>query len=92
MFGCSGVRVFGCSGVRVKKKISEANKGKTRADGAGIPAQQIEVVDLQEKTTTTYYSIREAVRALNIHKSVIDKYFSRNQEKPYKGRYTFKKI
>jgi group I intron endonuclease len=75
-----------------RKKISEANKGKTRADGAGMPAQQIEVVDLQEKTITTYDSIREAVRALNIHKSVIDKYFSRNQEKPYKGRYTFKKI
>jgi hypothetical protein len=55
-------------------------------------SSKIEVFDSQEKTTTAYNSINEAARALNIRKSVIDMYFSRNQQKPYKGRYTFKKM
>jgi hypothetical protein len=54
-------------------------------------SQVIEVFDLEEKTTTTYNSIGEAARALNIYQSVIVKYFARNQQKPYKGRYTFSK-
>jgi len=36
---------------------------------------------------TSYDSKSAAARALNIHKSVIDNYFSRNQQKPYKGQY-----
>jgi hypothetical protein len=43
-------------------------------------------------TTTPYNSIREAARALNISKSVIDMYFFRNQVKAYKGRFIFKKV
>jgi dihydroorotate dehydrogenase len=35
-------------------------------EGAGRPSQKIEVVDLQEKTTTYYNSINEAARALNL--------------------------
>jgi hypothetical protein len=67
--------------------------GKPRPAGAGKPSQKIEVFDLQEKTTTSYNSINEAVRALNFpsHKTISD-YILRNQQKPYKGRYTFKKV
>ena len=82
-----------------RTKISDAKKGRNLSDetrkkisDAQPTSQQIEVTDLQEKTTTTYNSIREAARALNINKSVIDTYFIRNQQKPYKGQYTFKKL
>ena len=66
---------------------------KPRAEGAGKPSQAIEVTDNKNNQTTTYESICEAARALNIpsHKS-ISKYFSNNQQKPYKGQYIFKKI
>jgi len=53
---------------------------------------KIEVFDLQENTTTYYNSMDEAGRALNIRHSIISLYFARNQQKPYKGRYVFKKI
>ena len=55
------------------------------------PSQQIEVFDIKNNTTTSYDSIYEAARALNINKSVIDMYFIRNQQKPYKGLYNFNK-
>jgi hypothetical protein len=86
-----------------KKIMSEAKKGltgennprfgKPRPEGAGRAPQQIEVTDLQEKTKTNYNSLREAARALNLpsYKS-ISMYFKQNQQKPYKGRYTFNKI
>jgi len=88
-----------------KKKRSDDTR-KNMSD-APSTSQEIEVFDLRsvfflftseqnkkpaEKTTTSYNSINETARALNIHKSVIDKYFSRNQTKPYKGKYTFNKI
>jgi group I intron endonuclease len=80
-----------------KKKISDAlvgnanKKGKPKSEGAGRPSQAIEVVDIKNNITTSYDSIREAARTLNIRKSVISEYFSRNQQKPYKGIYTFNK-
>jgi len=84
-----------------KQILSEANKGKKnpmynkpKPEGAGKPSQAIEVTDMaspKNYTTTSYNSIREAARALNIHKSVIDNYFKNNKQKPYKGRYTFKR-
>ena len=86
-----------------KKKISDAAKkidhsgrfkpGQQKPEGSGSPSQAIEVTDIQNNITTSYNSIKEAARALNIpsHKS-ISNYFSRNQQKPYKGQYTFKKI
>jgi len=75
-----------------KTIISEAKKGKPKPVGSGKPSQQIEVTDIKNNTTTCYDSIREAARALNIpsHKS-ISKYFINNQQKPYKGQYTFTK-
>jgi len=75
-----------------RKKISEANKGKTRAVGAGSPSQAIEVFDKNTNETITYESISAAARALNINQARIVMYFSRNQQKPYKGRYIFKKL
>jgi group I intron endonuclease len=82
-----------------KKKISDANKGEKnpmfnqpKPEGSGSPSQQIEVTDNKNNQTTTYDSINEAARALNIHPARIVMYFSRNQKKPYKGQYTLKKI
>ena len=82
-----------------KTIMSDAKKGennpmynKPRAEGAGKPSLPIEVTDSKNNITTYYDSISEAARALNIHKSVIDNYFSRNQKKPYKGQYIFNKI
>jgi hypothetical protein len=66
--------------------------GKCRAEGAGRPSQAIEVLDLNTNQTTTYESIREAARALNINRSIISIYFANNQQKPYKGIYAFKKL
>jgi len=88
-----------------KTKISDALKGKnhpnygktlpnepkTKLSDAQPTSQAIEVTDIKNYTTTSYNSIREAARALNIHKSVIDNYFKNNKQKPYKGRYTFKR-
>jgi len=73
-----------------EKKCSDDTRKKMSA--AQSTSQAIEVTDLQEKTMTSYNSINEAARVLNIPKSVIDKYFSRNQTKPYKDKYTFNKI
>ena len=72
--------------------MSEANKGKPRPEGTGKPSQQIEVTDIKNNITTTYISMSEASKALNINETVIGKYFSRNQKKPYKGQYTFNKL
>jgi len=66
--------------------------GKPRPEGAGMPSQAIEVIDNKNNQTTTYDSIREAARALNINHTRIVKYFANNQTKPYKGRYTLQKL
>jgi len=66
--------------------------GQERLEGAGRPYKQIEVFDNKNNTITSYDSMSEAARALNINKSVINLYFTRNQQKPYKGQYTFKKL
>jgi group I intron endonuclease len=79
-----------------RKKISDAIKGENhpmygqpRHEGAGKPSQQISVTDSELNITTNYNSISEAACALNISHSIIVRYFARNQQKPYKGRYTF---
>jgi len=75
-----------------KTKISDAKKGQARPVGSGSPSQAIEVTDIKKNISTCYDSIREAARALNIRSSSIDMYFKNNQQKPYKGQYTFKKL
>jgi len=84
---------------RFKTGNQPANKGtnlsektRPRAEGAGKPSQQIEVTDITNNSTTTYDSIRETARALNIKHTRIVMYFSRNQTKPYKGQYIFNKL
>ena len=84
---------------KTKTIMSEANKGKNhpnygkpRYKGSGIPSQVIEVSDIKNNTTTSYDSICEAARALNISHTRIVMYFVRNQKKPYKNQYTFKKL
>ena len=66
--------------------------GKARPAGAGSPSQQIEVTDLEEKTTTTFGSIGEAARALNIRQSSISLYISSKRTSLFNKRYLFKKI
>jgi hypothetical protein len=66
--------------------------GKPRAEGSGRPPQQISVIDNQTNQTTTYDSMWEAARALNIECSIITNYLKNNQRKPYKKRYIFKKM
>ena len=73
-----------------KKGEKNPNYDKPRTEG--WPSQQIEVTDIKNDTTITYDSMGEAARALNINISQISKYFSRNQKKPYKGQYTFRKV
>jgi group I intron endonuclease len=77
---------------RFKKGENNPNYGKPKAEGAGKSSQAIEVVDQKTNETTTYDSISEAARVLNIPQAVISMYFARNQQKPYKGQYTFKII
>ena len=50
---------------------------------------KIEVLDLEINTKTTYPSIREAAKALNINHRTITNYFTNKQQKPYRGRYIF---
>jgi len=66
---------------KIKQKISDALKGQPRPSGAGSPSQAIEVTDITNDTTTSYNSMSEAARALNIHPAHFVIYFSRNQKK-----------
>jgi hypothetical protein len=83
-----------------KKKISEAAKKKGenhhfcigRPKGAGKAAKMLEVFDIDTRVTTLYESISAAGRALSIPQRCIYTYFSRNQLKPYRGKYVFKKV
>jgi hypothetical protein len=63
-----------------------------RPEGAGKPCQIIEVIDIKNNITTTYNSISEAALELDIKQSQISLFFSRNQKKPFQGRYIFKKL
>jgi hypothetical protein len=83
-----------------KKGENHPNYGKPRYEGSlrifkqkGSAPQAIEVTDVQTNQTTTYDSIHEAARALNLpnHKTIYN-YIKNNQQKPYKAKYTFKKI
>jgi hypothetical protein len=65
-----------------------ALKGNTN----GRPSQKISVFDNDNNETTTYDSMYEAARVLNIRWEAIKNYFKQNQVKPYKGRYIFTKV
>lgn len=66
--------------------------GRDKPEGSGRPSQQISVIDKKTNQTTTYDSMREAARALDLPRSSITDYFKQNQVKPYKGRYIFTKV
>ena len=73
-----------------RRKMSEAKKGNTNSKNHPN-SQKIEVTDLQEKIITTYNSMGEAARALNLPSyKTIANYILCGQTKPYKGRFTFK--
>jgi NUMOD1 domain len=67
--------------------------GKPRPEGAGIPSQNIEVIDIKNNNKiTSYDSMSAAALALGIKQSRISTYFRQNQKSPYQGRYIFKKV
>ena len=73
--------------------MSEAKKGQPRTEGAGKASQAIEVTDIKNNTTTSYNSMSEAARALNLPNfNIISNYIKNNQQKPYKGIYILKKV
>jgi hypothetical protein len=79
---------------RIGHKHSEETLAKLRArnnrpSGSGKPIQKVEVLDKETNLITTFDSFRAAAVALDIRPEVIQNYFSRNQSKPYKGRYIF---
>jgi hypothetical protein len=79
----------------IAKEINHSGRFMTchkKIEGSGKLSQKIEVFDNENKETTSYDSIHEAARALNLPRhNTISNYIQRNQQKPYKGRYTFKK-
>jgi len=50
--------------------------GKPKAEGAGSPSQKIEVVDVKNNVTTSYYSISAAALALNIKNYLISMFLA----------------
>ena len=71
-----------------KKIMSDAKKGeknpmynKQRASGAGRPSNEIEVTDIKNNITTSYDSIREAAKALNINHTRIVIYLKKKKIK-----------
>jgi group I intron endonuclease len=89
-----------------RKKISDAMSGennhmfgKNHSDETRkkmseprSTSQRLEVFDIKSNQITTYDSVNKAAIALNINGQAISNYFIRNQQKPYKGQYIFKKI
>nr|YP_010608753.1 hypothetical protein PNX16_mgp018 [Drechslerella dactyloides]WAN89833.1 hypothetical protein [Drechslerella dactyloides] len=83
----------------IKAKISVAMQGKNnpifgkiRAIGAGKPSQNIIVIDLEKNTETIYNSLNEAATALGIRRTGISTYLYKNQQKPFKERFIFKRV
>jgi len=76
---------------RYKPGENHPNYGQ-KVEGSGKPSKAIEVTDIKNNITTSYDSIHKASIALNISFQAISIYLVRNQKKPYKGRYTFKKL
>jgi hypothetical protein len=66
--------------------------GRPKPVGAGRPSQKITVFDNDNNETTTYDSIGEAARALDIRWEAITNYLASNQKKSYKGRYIYTKV
>ncbi|PQE31506.1 LAGLIDADG endonuclease (mitochondrion) protein [Rutstroemia sp. NJR-2017a WRK4] len=65
---------------------------RKRAEGTGSPRVPIEVFDKETGIKTTYPSMSGVGKALGVPSGSIRMYFSRNTQKPYKGRYLLQKL
>jgi len=78
---------------RMKANINaRGGKGRKRAEGAGSPSVQIEVLDMETGIKTTYPSMSETAQALGVPSGSIRMYFSHNLQRPFKGKYLLQKI
>lgn len=71
---------------------ARGGKGRKRAEGAGSPSVQVEVIDKVTGMKTIYYSMSAVGKALGVPSGSIRMYFSSNTQKPYKGRYLMQKL
>lgn len=76
----------------IKLGVSKPEQDKLNLSLADPKIVNIEVSDLTNNDITIYHSMRTAGKALGINVSSINNYIYRNQQKPYKGRYTYRKI
>jgi len=72
------------------KRYPKLRRENQDQQGAGSPSKAINVFDNETKLTTTYESIGEAARLLDIKKTIISQYIRNNQNKPYKGKFSQK--
>jgi hypothetical protein len=77
--------------VETKAKLAASMIGNSNSSNQPN-AVKIEVLDLETNLTTTYDTIGEAARALNISQSSISYNLKSKKQKPYKGRYVFSKL
>jgi len=83
----------------MKAKLSAAAKGKKFTEehkknlsAAQPSSKRLSVLDLETGVETTYHSIGEAARTLNLLLDSIRANMRSKNKKPYKGRYVFKII
>ena len=76
----------------VRELMSEKKIGKPKHIGSGRSPQKIEVMDNENNITTVYNSMAEAGKAIGINPDAISQYLNKNTIKPYKKRYTFRRI
>ena len=72
--------------------VSKSEEHKLKLSLADPNSEAIIVTDLKANTVTGYNSMSAAARALGIGKASIINHFRNNQQKPYKGRYTFSEV
>ena len=80
----------GKKSAKLKKKHTKlgnvnarGGKGRKRAEGAGSPSVQVEVIDQETGMKTIYCSMSAVGKALGVASGSIRMYFSSNTQKPY---------
>lgn len=63
-----------------------------KPERSSLPLVQIEVMDTETTCKTIFPFITNAARFLGCRPIIIEGYFTRNQKKPYCGRYVIKKL
>ena len=74
-----------------KSAISASMIGKNKGENSPL-SRKILVIDVLTNESTVYPSMRMAAKNLNINQYSISSFISRNQSKPYKGKYIFQAI